>query len=263
MDPGQIDQVLANLVVNARDAISVVGKLTIETGNAELDEEHCSGHAGLAPGRYVMLAVTDDGSGMDEETMAHIFEPFFTTKPQGQGTGLGLATVYGIVKQNRGFIGVESEPRKGTTFRIHLPSLAEESQPKGEPNANVEPETGTETILLVEDEGPLLDLIRRITGQLGYTVLAAPSPGEALRLAQEHPGDIHLVVTDVVMPEMSGRELWQRIHALRPRTKCLFMSGYTADAIVRHGVLDEGIRFIQKPFSRQELAAGLREALAP
>ena len=260
MDPAQIDQILANLVVNARDAISGIGKVTIETGKAVFDEAYCANHVGFISGRYVMLAVSDDGSGMDRTTLSHIFEPFFTTKPQGQGTGLGLATVYGIVKQNKGFINVYSEPEKGTTFKIYL--SAYEAEATAELKREIRGKrTGTETVLLVEDEDALLQLGKMLLEHLGYTVMAADAPGKALQLAEEYDGVIHLLMTDVVMPEMSGRELWRHLSALRPSLKCLFMSGYTANVITHHGVLDKGVHFLQKPFSREDLAAKLREAL--
>ncbi len=261
LDPSQLDQILANLAINARDAIAGVGKLTIETGKAEIDEAYCQAHPDAIPGAYVMLAVSDTGCGMDKETQARIFEPFFTTKELGKGTGLGLATVYGIVRQNNGFITVYSEPGKGTTFGIYLPrhaALADETETAPRP-ANIA--TGTETVLLAEDEAPLLYLARRTLEGLGYTVLAAAGPGEALRLAAEFPGEIHLLLTDVVMPGMSGRDLRDRLSATRPAMKCLFMSGYTANAIAHRGVLDKGLHFLQKPFSRQVFATKLREVL--
>ncbi|MFH0727893.1 MAG: PAS domain S-box protein [Pseudomonadota bacterium] len=261
MDPAQIDQMLANLVVNARDAISGVGKLTIETANTQFDDAYCETHTGFVPGLYVMLAVSDDGCGMDSETMATIFEPFFTTKELGKGTGLGLAMIYGIVKQNGGFINVYSEPGKGSTFRIYLPRETVVAA-TGLPAAADAVPTGTETVLLVEDEPVILKLGKAVLEQLGYTVLAANTPREAIRLAGEHDGEIHLLMTDVVMPEMNGRDLSARLLSLYPSLKCLFMSGYTANVIAHHGVLDEGMHFLQKPFSRKELAVKVREALA-
>jgi len=261
MDPSQVDQILANLAVNARDAISSVGKVTIETDNAELDESYCRAHDGFLPGQYVLLAVNDDGCGMDKETQARLFEPFFTTKPQGQGTGLGLATVYGIVKQNDGFINVYSEPGKGTTFKIYLPRLQSDTAAIDETPKHAEAPTGTETVLLVDDEETLLGLGKRMLEERGYTALAACSPSQAIQLAEQYAGEIHLLLTDVVMPGMSGHELWQRLSAQRPGLKCLFISGYTANAITNRGVLDEGIHFLQKPFSVEQLAVKLREAL--
>jgi len=262
MDPAQIDQILANLVVNARDAIKGVGRITIETGRAEFDEAYCAVHAGFAPGRYVLLAVSDDGCGMDKDTLASLFEPFFTTKEVGKGTGLGLATVYGIVKQNGGFINVYSEPGKGTTFRIYLPRDESEQAVAGKAPASAKAFGGTETVLLVEDESALLTLATILLEELGYTVLAAATPNQGLRVAEQYAGKIHLLMTDVVMPEMNGRDLRKLLDVARPGIKCLFMSGYTANAIAHHGVLDEGVHFLQKPFSLQSLAVKLREALS-
>ncbi len=262
MDPAQIDQILANLVVNARDAISGVGKITIETGRATFDEGYCETHADFIPGEYVLLAVSDNGCGMDKVTLAQLFDPFFTTKPLGRGTGLGLATVYGIVKQNQGFINVYSEPGQGTSFKIYLPRYAasEPASARSMP-APAAVSTGTETVLLVEDEEALLKLGKLLLERLGYTVLAASGPGEALQLAEAYPDAIHLLLTDVIMPEMSGRDLWERLRVLRPGLKCLFMSGYTANVIAHHGVLEEGVHFLQKPFPREVLASKLREVL--
>ena len=262
MDPAQIDQILVNLVVNARDAIAGIGKVTIETGKAEFDEAYCQTHPDVTPGTYVMLAVSDTGCGMDPETQAHIFEPFFTTKEQGKGTGLGLATVYGIVEQNGGVISVCSEPGKGTTFNVYLPLHAATADEIKNVLKPVVVPTGTETVLLVEDEVPLLRLARRLLELLGYTVLAAAGPSEAMRLAAEYTGDIHLLLTDVVMPGLSGRDLRDRLSVTRPAMKCLFMSGYTADAMTRSGVLDQELHFVQKPFTKATLAVKLREALA-
>ncbi|MDZ4165099.1 MAG: PAS domain S-box protein [Smithellaceae bacterium] len=259
-DPTQLDQILANLTVNARDAIAGVGKITIETDNMAFDEAYCQSHAGLIPGQYVLLAVSDDGCGMDKDIMAHLFEPFFTTKPVGEGTGLGLATVYGIVKQNGGFINVYSEPSKGSTFKIYLPRYCFEEAALETPKQAKAP-VGTETVLLVEDEEALLEIGQIMLAHLGYEVLAAGSPIQALRLAEEYPGEIHLLLTDVVMPEMNGRDLWQRVSALRPGIKCLYMSGYTANVIAHRGVLDEGVHFLQKPFSLETMAGKVREAL--
>ncbi|MFZ1986549.1 MAG: response regulator [Desulfatitalea sp.] len=261
VDPSQIDQILANLCVNARDAITGVGKVTIGTGTATLDDEYCATHAGFMPGEYVRLAVSDDGSGMDKVTLSHIFEPFFTTKEVGEGTGLGLATVYGAVKQNKGFITVDSESGKGTTFTIYLPRHMGEISQAWTEDAQGAVMGGQETILLVEDEPGVLKLTKMMLERRGYTVLAANKPGEANRLAREHPSQIHLLITDVIMPGMNGRELWQQIGELRPDTKCLFMSGYTANVIAHRGVLDEGVHFIQKPFSKKDLAAKVREVL--
>jgi two-component system, cell cycle sensor histidine kinase and response regulator CckA len=260
MDPTQLQQMLANLAINARDAIADVGRVTIETSNVALDREHGEMHPETAPGDYVVLAVSDNGSGMDQETQSRLFEPFFTTKEPGRGTGLGLATVYGIVSQNEGFITVSSVPGKGTGFRVHLPrhkAEAEEQLPK--PSAEMP--FGGETILLVEDKPMVLHLCTEMLGSLGYAVLAASTPAEALRLAREHQGEIHLLLTDVIMPEMNGRDLRDRIVALRPGIKCLFMSGYTADVIASHGVLDDGIDFIEKPFTKMDLAILVHKVL--
>ena len=260
MDPSQIDQIMANLVVNARDAIADVGKITIETGQVEFDESYCEAHAGFMPGQYVLMAVSDNGCGMSKEVLAQLFDPFFTTKPRGRGTGLGLATVYGIIKQNHGFINVYSEPGQGSTFKIYLPRhTADLVETRAAPPATAP--IGAETVLLVEDEEALLKLSAQMIERLGYTVLAAGGSNQALQLAAAHPGVIHLLLTDVIMPDMSGRDLWQRLSALRPDLKCLFMSGYTANVIAHHGVLDDGVHFLQKPFSREALAAKLREAL--
>jgi PAS domain S-box-containing protein len=261
VDPSQIDQILANLCVNARDAISDVGKLTIETGNITVDKYYCASHVGFVPGEYVLLAVSDDGSGMDKETQSHIFEPFFTTKVMGKGTGLGLATVYGIVKQNNGFINVYSEPDQGTTFKIYLPRYAGKAEQAWTEGAAGPALRGQEAILLVEDDPAILELTTQMLEMQGYTVLAASTPGEAMRLAREHSGETHLLMTDVVMPEMNGRDLAKNLLSLYPHLKRLFMSGYTANVIAHHGVLDEGVHFIQKPFSMQGLAAKVREVL--
>ncbi|MFH1998534.1 MAG: PAS domain S-box protein [Planctomycetota bacterium] len=261
MDPTQIDQLLANLAVNARDSISGVGKITIETGKAEFDEMYCSQHSGFVPGLYVLLAVSDNGCGMDKETCEKIFEPFFTTKEIGKGTGMGLATVYGIVKQNNGFVNVYSEPGKGTAFKIYLPRHGGEEEVIDEPHAHPKTLTGTETVLLVEDNEALLKMAKIMLEELGYTVLALGNPNEAIQLAEQYAGDIHLLVTDIVMPEMSGRDLQKRLSALRPDMKYLFMSGYTANVIAHRGILDEGVNFLQKPFHMEELATKVREAL--
>ncbi|MDQ7825131.1 MAG: response regulator [Candidatus Eremiobacteraeota bacterium] len=262
MDPAQIDQILTNLTINARDAIGGIGRISIKTGSTELDEACCDTQPLFAPGRYVVLEVNDDGCGMDKEIMAHVFEPFFTTKEMGKGTGLGLATVYGIVKQNHGFIDLESEPGKGTTFRICLPRHEPENAVTGERLPSVEAPTGTETVLIVEDQESLLKLIRRLLEQLGYHVLAAGSPNNALKLAEEYPDLIHLLLTDVVMPEMNGRDLMKRLTAMRPGIKCLFMSGYTSDVIARRGVLEADVHFLQKPFSVKSLARKVHEVLS-
>jgi PAS domain S-box-containing protein len=261
VDPAQIDQILANLSVNARDAIAGNGEVTIETGNCSFDDAHCASHPEVVPGDYVRLVFRDDGCGMDEATLVRIFEPFFTTKPAGAGTGLGLATVYGIVKQNHGFIDVRSELGRGTTFTIHLPRYATDAESTEQDDSTPPAPSGRETILLVEDEPGILRSTGRMLERLGYRVLAAGSPNAALRLAEQHGGALHLILTDVIMPEMNGRDLADALLASRPRLKRLFMSGYTADVIANRGVLDAGIDFIEKPFSRQRLAAKLREVL--
>jgi nitrogen-specific signal transduction histidine kinase/ActR/RegA family two-component response regulator len=259
-DPGQIEQVLLNLAVNARDAMPRGGKLTIETGHANLDEAYVKSHPTAKTGQYVMLAVSDTGTGMDAETQTHIFEPFFTTKEVGKGTGLGLATVYGIVKQSSGDIWVYSEPGKGTSFKIYLPIAIDSTGPETEAKPTDIPQ-GQGTILLVEDEELVRNLAGEILGMNGYRVLTAANGIEALRICTEHIGQIDLMVTDVVMPQMGGRELAERIGTVRPETKVLYMSGYTDDAIVRHGILDDSVLFIQKPFSFERLTRKVREAL--
>jgi signal transduction histidine kinase len=261
MDPSQIDQILANLCVNARDAIADVGKVTIETETVTFDEAYCAVHAGFVPGDHIRLAVSDNGCGMDKDTQVHIFEPFFTTKGVGHGTGLGLATVYGIVRQNSGFINVYSEPGQGTTFAIYLPRhVGKTAQIRKKASAKLAAR-GNETILLVEDEPTILKMTAMMLEMLGYTVLSANTPGEAIRLAGEFTGEIHLLLTDVVMPEMNGRDLSINLLSRYPRLKRLFMSGYTANVIAHHGVLDEGVSFIQKPFSTNDLADKVREGI--
>ena len=262
MDPSQIDQILANLCVNARDAIAGTGCISIETTNESLDEDHCVEHPGCIPGDYVRLVVADDGRGMDEETRRHLFEPFFTTKNTGEGTGLGLATVYGIVEQNGGFIEVESEAGEGCTFTIYLPRHVGDAPPAdtGEPRGSST--RGREIILVVEDEPAILDLATRMLRRQGYIVLAAATPAQAFRLAEERQGDIDLLVTDVVMPEMNGRDLADTLRTYAPRMRRLFMSGYTADVIASRGVLDDGVNFLEKPFTAQGFAAAVREVLS-
>jgi PAS domain S-box-containing protein len=261
IDPGQIDQILANLAVNGRDAISDVGKLTIETRNVVFDEAYCANNPGFIPGEFVLLAVSDNGCGMDRETQENLFEPFFTTKEVGKGTGLGLATVFGIVKQNNGFINVYSEPNQGTSFRIFLARYSAPVEQGREQDRTEQTSRENETILLVEDEPSILKMTTMMLEKLGYGVVAARTPGEAIQLAEAHVGDIRLLLTDVVMPDMNGRDLAGKILPIYPEIKRLFMSGYTANVIAHHGVLDEGVNFIQKPFSRQELGAKIRGAL--
>jgi two-component system, cell cycle sensor histidine kinase and response regulator CckA len=261
MDPTQIDQILANLCVNSRDAIAGVGKVIIETTNITLDEDYCSRHTGFVPGDFVMLAVSDDGCGIDKEIQAKLFEPFFTTKSTGKGTGLGLATVYGIVKQNSGFINVYSEPGQGTIFRVYLPCCAGEPGEMKAKAPSAVLQGRDETILLVEDEPTILEIGAAMLEELGYRVLAVGKSNEALNLAETYEGEIHLLMTDVVMPEMNGRELAEHIMAVRHGIRCLFMSGYTSNVIAHRGVLDAGVSFIQKPFSMQALAEKVREVL--
>ena len=261
IDPTQIDQILANLCVNARDAISGVGKITIETENITLDEDYCADHAGFLPGNYILLAISDNGHGMDKEILDNIFEPFFTTKDYGKGTGLGLATVYGIVKQNNGFINVYSEPGNGASFKIYLPKHAGQADEIMAGDTEQIPEGQGETMLLVEDEPSILKMSKIMLENLGYRVLVADTPGEAMRLAEEHSGEIHLLVTDVIMPGMNGRDLADQLHTLYPDIRVLFMSGYTADVIARHGVLDKNVHFIQKPFSKKDIAVKIRKVL--
>lgn len=261
IDPSQIDQILANLCVNARDAIGGVGKVTVMTENVILDDDYCALHAEVVPGAYVMLAVSDTGCGMDRSTLEHIFEPFFTTKEVGQGTGLGLATVHGIVKQNHGHITVYSEPGSGTTFRIYLPRFEGKTSRNQSPGAEAPRPGGNETILLAEDEKSIRVTTALFLDSLGYAVLTAETPDHALTLAAEHAGRIHLLITDVIMPGISGRDLADRLKEDYPNMRCLFMSGYTADVIAHRGILAEGVDFLSKPFTRDILARKVREVL--
>ena len=261
VDPSQIDQILANLCVNARDAIADVGKVIIGTCNAKLDESYCMDHAAILPGDYVRLTVSDNGCGMDAKTQEYIFEPFFTTKEPGKGTGLGLSTVYGVVKQNNGFIYVHTGPGQGSTFEIYFPRHLSDIMPMEDNNRAVGDGRGHETILLVEDEPDILEITTMMLEEMGYKVVGSKTPGEAIRLAREYGGDIHLLLTDVVMPEMNGRNLATNILAFYPDLKLMFMSGYTANVIAHHGVLDEGVNFIQKPFSKQDLCIKIRKVL--
>ncbi|MBI4544045.1 MAG: PAS domain S-box protein, partial [Gemmatimonadetes bacterium] len=265
-DPGQIGQVLVNLAVNARDAMPAGGKLTIETRDLELDEEHTRRHAGMRAGSYVLLVVRDTGCGMDEDTLSHVFEPFFTTKEQSRGTGLGLSTVYGIIKQSAGYIWVTSEPGQGTTFEIYLPRTAEAAP--GSADSNAEPAApygsalyGSETVLLVEDEHAVRALVRRVLERNGYSVLEAPDGAAALRLTQQYDREIHLLISDVVMPEMGGHQLAESLSRLRPAMRVLFMSGYSEDAILHHVVLEPGTDFLAKPFTPDALARTVRQVL--
>jgi PAS domain S-box-containing protein len=261
LDPAQLDQILANLCINARDAISDVGRITIETQNIHLSEDYCSKTPYVVPGEYVSITLSDTGCGMDKDVLQKIFEPFFTTKEEGKGTGLGLATVYGIVKQNDGYINVYSEPGKGTTFNIYLKPhkgetirsilVSHEGSPKG----------GSETILFVEDEPMLLELGTQMLQRLGYNVMSALGPLQALEMADCHSGDIDLLITDVVMPTMNGKELWERISAARPKTKCLFTSGYPSQVVTSKGLLEQGINLLQKPLTPALLDRKIREIL--
>jgi PAS domain S-box-containing protein len=260
-DPSQMEQVLLNLVVNARDAMPAGGKLTIETSNIELDPSLAAHHPGMEPGSYVMLTVSDTGCGMDARTQSRIFEPFFTTKGQGKGTGLGLATVYGVVKQTGGFIWVYSEVDQGTTFKIYLPLVAAEAEKAAVEKAASGPPPGNETILFVEDEESVRELVRDYLRANGYRVLEAVDGMQALEIAAAHKGAIHLLVTDVVMPRLSGRELATRLSSERPGLRILYISGYTDDSIFRHGVLEGGVAFLQKPFNLKSIAEKIREVL--
>jgi len=262
-DPSQIEQVVLNLVVNARDAMPTGGRLTIETSSVEIDKNYTAKHAvvELEPGPYVMLTVTDNGCGMDAQTQARIFEPFFTTKEPGKGTGLGLATVYGVVKQSGGYIWVYSELGHGTTFKVYLPKVTAAAEtPHAEKVLSV-PASGTETILFVEDEQGVRELVREYLTACGYSVLEASDGIQALEIAAMHPGAIQLLITDVVMPRLSGRQLATQISSARRGVKVLYISGYTDDSVFRHGVLEGGMEFLQKPFNLKALAQKIREIL--
>ncbi|MBI5576232.1 MAG: Cache 3/Cache 2 fusion domain-containing protein [Deltaproteobacteria bacterium] len=263
IDPAQIEQVIVNTVVNARDAMPEGGKLTIETDNVMLDETYVQTHLNVKPGPYMMLAITDTGCGMDESVRSRIFEPFFTTKEVGKGTGLGLSTVYGIIKQSSGYIWAYSEPDRGTTFKIYLPRVlaGEMELPHVARGAVAAMQGGAETVLLAEDEDLVRELVIEILNQAGYTVLPAHDGVDAMRIAEKHEGPIHLLITDVVMPQMNGRELARRMLASRPDIKVIYISGYTEDAIIHHGVLDPGMHFVQKPFRPGDLVRKIREVL--
>lgn len=262
IDPSQVDQILANLCINARDAIAEGGTIRIATANCTLDQEFCRHHAGCRPGDHVRLAISDTGCGMDAETIDKIFEPFFTTKNPGQGTGLGLATVYGIVQQNHGIIDVASRPGQGTTFTIYLPRHGMENKAPVDEEKSALGTGGGETILIVEDEAAILRLAARILRQAGYRVFTAATPSQALQLAAKINGPLHLLLTDVIMPEMNGRELEQLLRALRPHMQSLFMSGYTAGHVGERGILaDGGVNFLQKPFTAESLLAKVQQLL--
>lgn len=260
-DAGQIEQVILNLVVNARDAMARGGIIRIETSNVELDESYAQSHPGVQPGAYVMLAVSDTGCGMDAETISHMFEPFFTTKPAGMGTGLGLSMVYGIVAQNCGHIGVDSEPGLGTTFRIYLPRCRQEARTEEIPAGAREDSMGKKTALLVEDEDSLRDLAKQVLEKIGYQVLEASRSSEALEMCRTYDGPIELMMTDVVLPQVSGPELAVKLAEVKPEMKVLYVSGYPDGAIVRHGVLEPDAAFLQKPFTMSSLANKVREVL--
>jgi PAS domain S-box-containing protein len=262
-DPGQIDQVVMNLVVNAKDAMPRGGRLTIETANVELDETYFqSRDTESKPGPYVMLAVTDNGTGMDKETLSRIFDPFFTTKEVGSGTGLGLSTVYGIVKQNKGYVWVYSEPGKGTTFKIYFPRVAKDVVIAGKEQEEFAGEiSGSETVLIVEDDDALRNITKKMLQKYGYNILEAENGEKALNIGETHEGPIHLLLTDVVMPVMSGSDLSEKLQSIRPETRVIYMSGYTDNAIVHHGILKQKINFIEKPFSPESLSKKVRQVL--
>ena len=263
IDPGQIEQVIMNLAINAKDAMPCGGKLTIETANADLDENYSHEHGieEKKSGPYVMLAVSDTGIGMDKETHEHIFEPFFTTKKVGKGTGLGLATVYGIVKQNNGFIWVYSEPKQGATFKVYLPEVKKDADPEKKEKKPVVKLAGSETVLIVEDDGLLRNLTQNTLQSYGYRILDAKNGEDAIRVCKEYDGRIDLMITDVVMPKIGGREAAKRLLPLYPQMKVIYMSGYTDDAIVHHGVLKPGLNFLEKPFTLEGLARKVRQVL--
>jgi CheY-like chemotaxis protein len=260
-DAGQIEQVIMNLVVNSKDAMPNGGKITIQTANVSLDDDWRREYSYIQPGPYVMLSVSDNGQGMDKETQSRIFEPFFTTKEKGKGTGLGLSTVYGIVKQSGGYVFAHSEVAKGTTFRIYLPRVEDAAEPMSPSHTAKTSLRGSETVLLVEDEESVRQLVRETLAARGYNVLEADDGQKALEISASHAGTIHMLVTDVVMPGMSGRELAKLLVESRPQIKVLYLSGYTEDAIIHQGALDSGTAFLQKPFTLQMLSRKVRDVL--
>jgi CheY-like chemotaxis protein len=260
-DPGQLEQVIMNLVLNGRDAMPQGGALTLETADLNLDEEHVEEMMGVEPGPYVMLSVTDTGCGMDEELQSHIFEPFFSTKERSKGTGLGLSTVFGIIKQSKGGISVSSKPGAGTTFRIYLPRVGDapaETEPERRPAPSL---AGTETVLLVEDETSIRKAVREALQRSGYRILEAHTPGEALLISEQHTGFIHLMLTDVVMPRMSGPDLVERLEPWHPEMKVLYMSGHSEKGILEQEILPPGAAFLRKPFAIQGLLEHVRQVL--
>jgi two-component system cell cycle sensor histidine kinase/response regulator CckA len=261
-DPGQIEQVIMNLAINARDALLFGGKLIIETDNVDLNEEYGQGYFEFKKGAYVMIAVTDNGAGMDKETVSHIFEPFFTTKDKNKGTGLGLSTVYGIVKQSGGYIWVYSEKGKGTSFKVYFPRIEESVEPDIKREISAKSLNGTETLLVVEDEDMVREIITNTLNRYSYNVLVAKGPDEAFRLCDRNKGQINMLITDVIMKGMSGRDLAKKLNRRYPRMKILYISGYTDDIIIHHGILDPGINFMQKPFTPLTLAQKVRDVLS-
>jgi len=260
-DPGQMEQVILNLVINARDAMPNGGKLTLETANIELDTNYAHSHLGALAGHYILLSVTDTGVGMDDETQLHIFEPFFTTKTLGKGTGLGLSMVYGIVKQSGGYISVHSEVGKGSSFRVYLPRVFEHEQEIVTPAPRLRNLAGKETILLVEDDPLVRELAIEILQARGYSVLVAERPDAAIEICRRHPGKIHLVLTDVIMPGMNGSQMASEIVGIRPDIGILFMSGYADTAVMLNGNVAQTASFLQKPFGPSVLAGKVREML--